>query len=121
MKIAVTSQNFRTVTGHAGKARRFLVYRAAAGSPAVETGRFDLPREMSIHEFAGGPHPLDGMDVLITGSAGQGFVRTLAQRGVQVVATAEMDPLQAIADYLAGKLQPPAPHDHGQHQCGCGH
>ena len=26
MRIAVTSQNFRTVTGHAGKARRFLVF-----------------------------------------------------------------------------------------------
>ncbi|MEW8693532.1 MAG: nitrogen fixation protein, partial [Candidatus Thiodiazotropha endolucinida] len=26
MKIAVTSQNFRTITQHAGKTRRFLIY-----------------------------------------------------------------------------------------------
>jgi hypothetical protein len=26
MKIAVTSQNFSTITGHAGRARRFLMY-----------------------------------------------------------------------------------------------
>ncbi|MEW8525962.1 MAG: hypothetical protein AB2552_23275 [Candidatus Thiodiazotropha endolucinida] len=26
MKIAVTSQNYRTITQHAGKTRRFLIY-----------------------------------------------------------------------------------------------
>ena len=26
MRIGVTSQNFRTITGHAGKTRRFLIY-----------------------------------------------------------------------------------------------
>ena len=31
MKIAVTSQNFRTITPHAGTTRRFLVYEAAEG------------------------------------------------------------------------------------------
>ena len=29
MRIAVASQNFRTVTGHAGKSRRFLVFDVA--------------------------------------------------------------------------------------------
>lgn len=113
MKIAITSQNFRTVTGHAGKTRRFLVYEADPGSPPVEIERLDLPREMSIHEFAGGPHPLDAVDVLITASAGSGFIRNLAQRGVQVVITSETEPAQAITDFLVGSVKPPLPHEHG--------
>jgi predicted Fe-Mo cluster-binding NifX family protein len=32
MKIAVTSQDFRTVTGHAGRARNFLIYDAQPGA-----------------------------------------------------------------------------------------
>jgi hypothetical protein len=40
MRIAITSQNFRTVTGHAGRAGRFLVFEAAATRAAAtaETG-----------------------------------------------------------------------------------
>ncbi len=67
MKIAVTSQNFRTVTGHAGKARRFLVFEADGGE-VREVERLDLPKEMSFHELQGdAPHPVDGVDVLVTG------------------------------------------------------
>jgi len=115
MKIAVTSQNFRTITGHAGKTRRFLVFAAEHGSAPVEVGRFDLPPEMSMHEFAGGPHPLDAVDVLLTASAGDGFVRKLGQRGVRVVITGEADPKTAVADLLAGSVKPPAPHEHDCH------
>jgi hypothetical protein len=65
MKIAVTSQNFRTITGHAGKTRRFLVYEAE-GSEVREIQRLDLPKEQSFHELPGdAAHPIDGVDVLI--------------------------------------------------------
>ena len=41
MKVAVTSQNFRTVTGHAGMARRFIVFDASAESGVAEVTRLD--------------------------------------------------------------------------------
>ena len=65
MKIAVTSQNFKNVTPHAGKTRRFLVYEVGGDGEPVETGRLDLDKVMTIHEFRGGDaaHPLDQMDV----------------------------------------------------------
>jgi predicted Fe-Mo cluster-binding NifX family protein len=116
MKFAVTSQNFRTITPHAGKTRRFLLFDVAPGSEPVETGRLDLPIEMSMHEFRGGPHPLDGTEVLIAGSAGPGFFAKMSERGIKAVTTAETDPVKAIADYLAGRLAA-APPDDG---CGCG-
>src|SRR5512147_582014 len=98
MRIAVTSQNFRTVTGHAGKARRFMIFEAEPGQAPHEAERLDLDADMAIHGFdPGARHPLDGLDVLITGGCGEGFVRHMAARGVRVVRTAETDPAQAVA------------------------
>lgn len=108
MRIAVSSQNFRTVTGHAGRARRFIVFEADGQTPPREVERLDLPPEMAFHGFnPHQPHPLDSTQVLITGGAGEGLVRHLAQRGVRVVATAEADPRQAVEAFFAGRIQSP--------------
>jgi predicted Fe-Mo cluster-binding NifX family protein len=102
MKIAVTSQNFRTVTPHAGRTRRFLVYEAAEGGEPVEVDRLDLPKELSMHEFhADSPHPLDAVDVIIAGSFGEGFAARMAKRGIVAVATDLADPVEAVKEYLA--------------------
>ena len=114
MKIAVTSQNFRTVTQHAGKARRFLIYELdrATGQPR-EIARLDLPKELSMHEFRGTSHPIFEMDCLITGGSGQGFIQRMAREGVEVIVTGEQDPMTAVQAVITGKpLAPPAPHDH---------
>ncbi|MEJ2464865.1 MAG: nitrogen fixation protein [Candidatus Thiodiazotropha sp.] len=118
MKIAVTSQNFRTITQHAGKSRRFLIFEQDPTTGAVqEIARLDLPKEMSMHEFRGVDHPLFEMDYLITASGGQGFVQRMARAGVEVIITGEADPQIAAKAVMEGKpLAPPAPHDHGHHQ-----
>ena len=56
MNIAVTSQNFRTITGHAGKTRRFLVFTGTTEGEWLETDRLDLPKDMIWH---GEPQKLD--------------------------------------------------------------
>lgn len=118
MKIAVTSQNFRSITQHAGKSRRFLIFEQDAATGEVRgIARLDLPKEMSLHEFQGEDHPLFEMDCLITGSAGQGFIQRMTSAGVQVIITSEEDPITAATAVMEGKpLPPPAPHDHGHHQ-----
>jgi predicted Fe-Mo cluster-binding NifX family protein len=101
MKIAVTSQNFRTVTPHAGRTHRFLVYKAIAGGEPMEVDRLDLTKELSMHEFHGdGPHPLDAVDVIIAGSFGDGFATRMAARGIVAVATNLADPVEAVREYL---------------------
>ena len=116
MKIAVTSQNFRTVTGHAGKARRFLVFEAGPSEPPREVERLDLPKELAFHDFHGhGHHPVDGVDLLISAGAGDGFIHRLGARGVRVALTSESDPQAAIRAFFDGTLPPPLPHDHGHH------
>lgn len=102
MKIAVTSQNFVTVTQHAGKTRRFIVYDVAEGAEPVEVERFDLEKEQMIHEFQGdGPHPLDTVDVVISGSFGAGFGARMQARGIAAVTTQLTDPLEAVKEFLA--------------------
>jgi predicted Fe-Mo cluster-binding NifX family protein len=136
MRIAITSQNFRSVTGHAGRARRFIVFEADGHSPPREVERIDLDANMAMHGYEhAAAHPLDTMDVLITGGAGEGFVRNLAARGVRVVATPEEDPRLAVAAFFAGRvlsaselcnhdhsdLEGGDDHDHGEsgHECSC--
>lgn len=105
MRIAVTSQNFRTVTGHAGKTRRFLVYEVdSAGTREID--RLDLPRELSFHEFSGQKHPVDGTAVLVTGSCGEGFRDKMTRRGIQVVITDLDDPAAAASAAYAADTSP---------------
>jgi predicted Fe-Mo cluster-binding NifX family protein len=114
MKIAVTSQNFRTVTPHAGRTRRFLVYRPEPAGEPVEIDRLDLPKEMAMHEFhQNGPHPLDTVDVVIAGSFGDGFARRMAKRGITAVTTDKTDPVDAVRDFLAHSDRLPRPHGEG--------
>jgi predicted Fe-Mo cluster-binding NifX family protein len=115
MKIAVTSQNFRTITQHAGKTRRFLIYEQDSKTgQAHELARLNLPKQMSMHEFQGDSHPIFEMDYLITGSSGQGFIQRMKREGVEVIITSEQDPVVAVTALLEGKpLPPPEPHTHG--------
>lgn len=103
MRVAVASQNFRTVTGHAGRTRRWLIYEVPeAGEPAL-VDRLDLPREMSFHEFHGdGPHPVDQAAVMIVAGCGAGFRDRMAGRGLAVHVTEREDPLAAIAEWRGG-------------------
>ncbi|HHO60025.1 MAG TPA: nitrogen fixation protein [Thiotrichales bacterium] len=113
MKIAVTSQNFRTITGHAGKTRRFIIYKADAEGNPQEVARLDLSKEMSMHAWPGGPHPIDAVDVLITAGCGDGFANKMVARDIVVIRTSEVDPLLAVRAVLDGQpLPPPAPHAH---------
>jgi predicted Fe-Mo cluster-binding NifX family protein len=115
MRVAVTSQNFRTITGHAGKTRRFLVFEADPAGAPREVERLDLPSGMSLHDYHGPDHPLFalGLDALITLGAGQGFIGRLARAGIAVHATSETDPMVAVAAVSRGAPLPPAePHTH---------
>lgn len=104
MQIAITSQNRKTITEHAGKCRKFWLYDIdtdrVAGKRLVE-----LPIEQSFHaSHAGLPDALAGINVLITGGMGSNLFRRLIDLGVQPLLACEEDPDRAIADFLAGCL-----------------
>lgn len=136
MRIVVSSQNRKQVTGHAGMCRNFLVYEVEGGE--VRSSRLvELSQDQTFHELSGQQaHPLDGAQVLITGGMGAGLRAKLGAQGIVPVVTEETDPAQAVSAYLAGRLQAADDarcaehhhehehghahaHAHGEHGCGC--
>ena len=120
MKVAAVSEDFLTLSGKAGKARRFLVYEAERNRTPLLERKYELPAHVpafhDLHEDHHSPHPLDGM-LLLTADAGEGFRERLQRRGITVVITSERDPEQAIRKMFDGTLPeiPPTPRE----QCDC--
>lgn len=116
MKIAVAvDARYSKVTGHAGRARHWLLYDAAPESSAT---RIELEPAQVFHHYEGdGPHPLDGIETVIAISAGDGFMKRMQARGVDARQTAETDPDKAVADYLAERLSDPKPRPIGALIC----
>lgn len=103
MKIAVATRAFAQIAGHAGKAADWLVFEHHAGQPLGAAQRVHLEKAQLFHYFDdAGPHPLDGVALVIAGSAGDGFRRHMARRGAEVVLTGDTDPRTAVERLLAG-------------------
>ncbi len=107
MLIAIATRDFETVSGHAGQAREWLLYDCTPGQALPDPSRVTLQKEQVFHHFKDeGPHPLDGIEVAIVGSAGDGFVRHLNKRGAQVLQTGETSPAAALEKVLSGDALP---------------
>lgn len=121
MKVAVTSQNFKTITNHAGKARRFIVYDVTSPEHIVEIDRHDLAPEMAFHNFNGDKHPIDGVDVLISASFGEGFSRKMVRRGIITSVSENSDIISAIKNFIQhGQHLPQSLHSLDEdHKCNC--
>ncbi len=76
MKIAIATKEFTEVSGHAGQTRQWLVYDLSqhrAGRLLPAPHRVDLLKDQVLHVFEDdGPHPLDGIDLVVCASAGDG-------------------------------------------------
>jgi len=102
MRIAVTSQDFQTVSGHAGRARHFLLFEVDGAAPPQPVGRLELAPEATVHEWQGrGAHPLDAVAAVLTRSFGEHFALHLARRGILAAVTEESEPLAAVSRLLA--------------------
>lgn len=112
MRIAVTSQNRKSVTEHAGRCRKFRLFDIDDGR-IVGSELLELAKEQSFHESSPHEaHPLDIVDVLISGGMGNGMIRRLRNKGIIGVITSQSDPETAVQLYLGGKLQSEEPHEH---------
>ncbi|HEY9832652.1 MAG TPA: NifB/NifX family molybdenum-iron cluster-binding protein [Stenomitos sp.] len=111
MKIAVSSQNQTTVTGHAGHCLKFWIYNV--DTPDESRQLLELSKDQSFHATPPQkPHPLDDVQVLISGSMGSGLAHRLEAKGIKPIVTPETDPDAAVAAYLVGSLVLGAPEDH---------
>ena len=105
MKIAVaTKDNWAQVSGHAGQTRHWLVFDCQPGAALPEPLRVELAKEQLPHHFKDdGPHPLHGVEIMVTASAGDGFIRHMAGWGAQVLLTGESEPVTALKKIIAGE------------------
>lgn len=123
MQIAVVSHKGTETGGHAGRARRFLLY-TIEDRAVVRREDIQLEAGQSFHDLGHGlPRALSGIQALIAGSAGPGLVRKLQEAGVDAVLTEEPDADHAVELWLAERLErlDPATLQHGQHGHDHGH
>lgn len=116
MQIAITSQNRKSITEHAGQCRKFLIYDIEQQQIAARR-LVELPATQSFHASPALPEALAGVAVLISRGMGRQLYQRLIGFGIQPLLTDETDPDAAIAGFLAGHLETRAPsgecHDHG--------
>lgn len=121
MKIAIATDDFEAVAGHAGQARHWLLFDCVPGQPP-RGQRVELDKAQVFHHWeADGPtgaaHPLDGIAVMVARSAGDGFLRRMQQRGVSVLLTSERQADAALERILAGEALPDPRWDASQLLC----
>lgn len=114
--VAIATDDSGQVAPHAGRALLWHVYLITAGDPHPELAwEIRLTDIGSLHEWhvRDNPerHPLHAVDIAIAGSAGEGVVHSLAERGTDLITTAEIAPLQALTAYMEGTLPPGLPHE----------
>ncbi|SIS72993.1 NifB/NifX family molybdenum-iron cluster-binding protein [Neptunomonas antarctica] len=118
MKIAVTSQNRKNITEHAGRCRNFWVF-TTNNNIIVNSELLELRKEQSFHDSSQDEsHPLDDVNILIAGGMGQGLMGRLERKGILSLITKEKDPEEAVLLYLKGKLECEQPnlHQHGHNK-----
>lgn len=104
MKIAVASQNKSKVTENTGKCQQFWIYEV--NSPEILSKELlELSKEQSFHNSSPhDPHPLDNVEVLISGGMGNGLMRRLEQQGIEAIITEESEPDFVVNAYLNDSL-----------------
>ena len=96
MKVAITSQNRKTVSSHAGKCCHFFLFDTEKDMTQPEQSIILSPQQMFRHHWLNEAHPLMIADVLITGSIGENLFKQWQQAGKKVYVTAELVPVRAL-------------------------
>lgn len=96
LRIAVTSQNRKTVTEHAGRCRKFWVYEFRNDRLNSKT-LLELTLDETLHSASlREKHPLDDVHVLITAGMSPFLYQRLQRSGIKGYVTEETDPDRAV-------------------------
>jgi predicted Fe-Mo cluster-binding NifX family protein len=101
IRVAVASQNRRSVTAHAGRCRRFWVYDLQGGE-AGPGKLVELAKEGTLHALRPGiPPELSDLDVLIAADLCDNLCRRLERHGIEGLASTCATPDEAVRELLA--------------------
>ena len=124
--VAVTSQNKRTVTNHAGKCTVFIMY-TIENDEITSKRILELEPDESLKyifhkDQTNSPkNVLLDSDILLSGSMGEGMVNKLAVQNVAAYVIKEKDPDFAVEKLIKGTLEAFAPISHRRHKRTCDH
>jgi len=115
--VAVTSQNKKTVTKHAGECRNYFIYAIKNNKITSRKVLELLDNEILKYTFhkdksANPKNLLYDVDILLTGSIGRGGVNRLANQNVTAYVIREKDPDTAVDKLIKGTLEAFAPVSH---------
>ncbi|MCK5639000.1 MAG: hypothetical protein KAH67_09820 [Flavobacteriaceae bacterium] len=123
--VAITSQNKKTITKHAGECRNYLLYTIendiVKDKKILELQDNEILKYTFHEDKSSNPkNLLFDVDILLTGSIGPGGVNKLAIQNVTAYVIKEKDPDIAIEKLINGTLEALAPvsHGHGHHHHG---
>jgi len=124
--IAITCQNKKELSEHAGMCRNFFVY-TVEGTKILSKELLELTKEESLHnafhnpEMEGKSHPIFDVDILLVGGIGIRAINKLKTYGVATYIVQEKNPDIAVEKLLSGNLEA-AQHPEGSCNCsGEGH
>ncbi len=124
--VAVTSQNKKTVTKHAGECRNYLIYtiknNEITSKKILELKDNEILKYTFHEDKSTSPkNLLYDVDILLTGSIGPGGVNRLANQNVTAYVIKDKDPDIAIEKLIKGTLEAFSPVSHGKHHHGHDH
>lgn len=103
MRIAITSQNRRNVTDHAGRCRNFWIYDIDGERVAAKT-LLSLDPTQTLHESGHQIDPrLAEIQTLLTAGMSANLQRRLQAYGIHAELTELEDPDAAVAAYMAAR------------------
>jgi predicted Fe-Mo cluster-binding NifX family protein len=128
MRIAVASDDGRTICGHLGRCASFVVFETEDGkitSKELRNNNFtshatgkcdhnDKPGE-GAHSHGDVIGALGDCQVVISQGMGRRIAEDLEKANIKPIITTELDAEEAIRDYLDGKLA-----HFPENACGCG-
>ncbi len=122
--VAITSQNKKTVTNHAGSCRNYLIYTIeddqVTNKQTLELSTNETLKYTFHEDQSENPkNLLFDVDILLTGSIGSGGINHLARQNVTAYIIEEKDPELAIEKLIKGTLEAFAPVSHRKGG-GCG-
>jgi predicted DNA-binding protein (UPF0251 family)/predicted Fe-Mo cluster-binding NifX family protein len=108
MNIAVSTADGRTICGHLGKCKSFIIYetdgKEIKNKRLLTSGGACPGHGEESQGHAHNVSPFAGCHAVITQGMGQGMLNGLVQAGIQPVITDQTDPDMAVKLFLGGGL-----------------
>ncbi len=121
--IAVSSQNKKTISAHAGACRNYYIY-TIENDKIITKELLELAKEETLkytfHEDTNGnsKNKLFDVNIILTQGIGTGATSKLAMQNIKAYVIEETDPDTAVDLIIKGELKAVIPSEHAGCSCG---